>query len=245
VAFGIVFLVYGGLTGILFPALGIKDTESRELLCVPIMQMVNVSHEHFDEIPKSEIALLETYIDLESAWINYNPRFADPVKDFMYQDTQLIPLLRLWGKWMLRYPLDYLQVHASLHLPYWFINNPVPDPYSKRSYIETDLFVYTNDYVRPNAFPELYAFYHNYAQFTLPDQIPVVRILLGISFPFSFLLFITLIALWKRDRITYRILLLQFLLFGTYFLGPVSNFRYVYPLFLCYPVYLGFVLRKE
>jgi hypothetical protein len=230
------------ITKLLFPALSIQNGSVREMLSVPIMQLVGTAKAYQAEIPPDEWEELDRYIPLDQALSVYNPRFADPVKNLMVDQEDLTSFFNLWRRWLIRYPGKYMEIFMSLHLPYWFINAKVPDAYSARRYIETTS---EGDYSIPRTslLPVAYDYYEK--TISVLTQTPLLRNLFGTAMPFFFLTFGCWTSLWKKDADSLLLFFFHGLLLATYFLGPVDNFRYIYPMFLCYPLYIAFIFKPK
>ena len=74
---------------------------------------------------------------------------------------------------------------------------------------------------------------------------PVIRVIFGINTPIWLMLICMVLLIVKRD---YRIIIVfmpSLLLWATYLLGPVSYFRYVYPIIVLYPLFIFMTLHKD
>ncbi len=232
------------ISGPVYRAMGIHEGSMRELLPLPINQISRVLANERDTLSDDDIANINVYFDADAAAEKYNPRFADPTKDlFTAEKVSLADFIRLWANIGMRHPNGYLYAALSLNLPYWYLGAPPVDCYAQRDYLEVDNFPDPNAayYVELSSkLPAYHDFLYGLATFETLEAIPLARVLFSLATPLWILLFCmcSLIARnprkWNRTFI--YLLSLAFLL--TFFLGPVSNMRYLIPLYLAMPLYL-------
>ena len=221
-----------------------------ETLCVPINQI-------------SCVYVKENLSDSEKAKINffipdakeYNPRFVDPVKCKFNNLGYLADKKGFWNLYFdlfKKYPKDYIKSFLNINIPYWFLNAQFPDCYSKREYIETWNNLDTQNFPefkvleRQNFLKPLNNYYESFAGFNnkIMRMFPF-SIYFSLSFPFLSLVICLYLSLRQKTYADINIYFLCLLLFATYILGPVSNFRYVYTFYLTLPFYLGILFRNE
>ena len=240
-------VLYLLINSVVFPALGFEKGSNSELVAVPIQQMANVVSNHQDELSEEELSLLSVYYGCgpENIADNYNPRFADPLKSsFHVSGSKLPSFVKLWLSLGLKYPGDYLDAFLTLNLPYWYQHADAVDAFSQRQYIETSLggdkhFGGYGYYwfFRDSKLPVLYGLYEKAADYSMFRNIPVISSVFSLSFPIWFIAF-CLALLKAKGMLRERLVLLPSLFQCIIFLfGPVSNFRYVFPVFILYPVF--------
>jgi len=241
---------------LVYPALGIAPSETHEALSVPIQQIgrafyVNdadmaardakqtkwATGERNPLTPEQEALVREYIPDIEL----YNPRNADKLKTFFNDERYQQNKGEFWKLYLeigLSHPLEYVDAFLTLHVNYWYILAEPVDPISKRVYIETD-GIYMPEYPVEKALllPNLFSFYKNIADFNTENMVrPVIHLLFAISTPFV-VLFLIVYDVIRRKRKEGVLILAPYLgLYLTYLLGPLSNFRYVYPFFLAMPL---------
>ena len=235
-------LLFYGINDGLYPALGVAEGNTREMLSVPMMQIARVSLEKREQLSAEEREKIDTYLDPEELPSRYNPRFADGTK-FLFSEEAFQAsgkqFVKLWLSLMVQYPGDYLDAWLSLHLPYWYPNASPVDPLANRRYIET--VVMSNDYcgfARAERFPRLLQFYEKAASYELFRNVPVLAGLFSLQAPLWLLVFCMCAAAARKRYVLILIHVPSLLLWMTYILGPVSNFRYVFPMFLLFPFYM-------
>ncbi|MBR3366366.1 MAG: hypothetical protein IKG66_01055 [Lachnospiraceae bacterium] len=235
-------VLFKGIDAGLYPALGIGEGNAREMLSIPVQQIANVAADPEAEITDRQQAEIDRYFGGADIGAKYNPRFADPVKNCFETATfreDTAGFLKLWAQLLRQYPRHYIDAFLSLHLPYWYPLAETVDPYSQRAYIETGIYKcdeYT--FERQSRLPDLLAWYEKVASYEALADVPVVSMLYSIALPLQ-LLILTAGFLFSRGRgRQIACLLPAAFLWLTFIAGPVSNFRYVFPIMLLYPLYL-------
>jgi|GEM_PF-592758 len=249
--FGAAIVIFKIINGPVYGALGIKDNGYHEMLAVPMQQIAMVYREKGDELDAETVEEIGKYIDLEKVVKDkyYNPRFYDRLKKAMDKEavnSNIKDVLKLWAKLGVKCPKEYLRAFLALNLPYWYPDSKTIDDYAQRPYITTN--------PRKNAYytvktqsklPMLLKAYRAVARYAALEPLPVVNALTSISIPIWLLLAVTAVLFVRRMYADMFTVLPSVLLWGTYMLGPVSNFRYIYPIFALYPFYIMLALRKK
>ena len=222
---------------------------------VPVQQVARVLVNHVDELPANELAVIEDVLPVEEAIKEYNPRFADKVvRLFKGRKVGLAPMMqkvveagKVWAAWGVRYPADYMDAFICLNVPYWYPFAQTPDPYSERAYIETQRWKESDYYTveLPNPQAPLYGFYEKVADYSAFAGTPLAAVF-SPAMPFFYLALALCALLAQRER-PRRALALAFLLvfWLSFVFGPVSNMRYMLPLFALYPLLGAFILQAQ
>ncbi len=245
-AFSLSFLI---IYGPIYSALGVKGGDMREAMSVPAQQIANVVVNHEDSLTKADKDSIADIIDYTIINSNYNPRFADPIKNTINGEkfsSNPSKYINLYFSLMTRHPDDYINAFLSLNLPYWYPDAVFPDEFSYRMYIETYILdVDEFKITRTSIIPAILPFYEKFASGTLMQKIPVLALMFSISFPIWFLLAGVLIFCAKKKKKFILILLPGILLWATFMLGPVSNLRYIYAIIVTYPIYISLILCEN
>lgn len=237
------------INGPIMQALKVRKGNDRELFSVPIQQIALTVVRHEAELSPQEISEIDCFLDFHRIKQIYNPRFADPVKSTYRAEMNgkgKKDFVRLWLKLGLKYPKEYIVAFLDLNIPYWFMDADSVDPCSQRMYIETT--VGTNEFYsvqRHSKLPWFYQLCEKVADYSAFRKIPVLSNVFSISTPVWVILFCALCLILKKKYQSLLNLVLPFLLWGTYLLGPVSNFRYVLPLFMLYPFFALLIARQK
>jgi len=235
---GCVVAVWLAMGQWLFPALGVSQGPTREFLSVPVQQMSLTYLNHVMDMEEDERNTITNNI-LQNMG-EYNPRFADPMKNYTRdwpRDQNTQGFMRMWLHLAFKYPQDYATAFLTLNLGSWYTGMAVPDPFSGRYYIETANW---EDWgvERASKLPALLDAYEGFATRAEWQGVPFLSLLFDTGAPVWVCLFGLLLCLRKRWKAALPVFLLPLALWATILFGPVTNGRYVYPFLICYPVYL-------
>ncbi len=203
-------------------------------------------------LPQEDIAAIDIYLPVNQLADRYNPRFADSTKETFHTDAfdeDAFSFIKIWFKLFAQYPMEYVESFLNLNLPYWYADACSYDSYSERKYIETttltDFSLSGYEYKADSKIPKLYSIYQALTNFMTYKNIPIVSNLFSIGTPIWILLLGTFfLKIRKRTSLILPLLPAVFLWF-TFLLGPVSNFRYMFPIFVLYPMYLAAILQPN
>ena len=76
------------------------------------------------------------------------------------------------------------------------------------------------------------------------ENVPVLRVILRQAFPFLLMIICIYLAWLRRSYKELVLLILPFAYWGTLILGPVVCIRYVFPLVIMIPIFLGMIFSK-
>lgn len=213
----------------------IGEGSSAEKLCVPIQQLAAVEYCYGEKLTEEDRTFLTDYFSIESLSDSYNPRFADPAKSLfnadLYDDNK-VSFWRGWLKMGLEYPGCFLESFLTLNIPYWYLGANTLDAYSNVQYIEIDDM---NRMDRMSYNIQSLSLYKKFASYELMEEHAFLKPFFSITTPFWLLLMSLFVLLVKRQRRMIPVLCPSIFLWITLIAGPVSNFRYVFPIVLIYP----------
>lgn len=220
---------------------GVEKSQVQEKLSVPIMQLSSVylkRNVELDDETKEEILFFIPDVE------KYIPMNAAPAKGTFNREAYGADSSRFWRLYIgmfKKYPIEYIDAFLNLHLPYVY-----PDIYVDKPYIENSNAANGVYYIERNScFSQLRNFYEdtctNYDGY---KSVGVIRIFFALNIPFWLILVSIAVMMITGKKKCIIILLPSLLLWMTYMLGPVCNFRYIYPLVLLYPVYVGIAVSK-
>ena len=234
--------LYALITFCMYPIMAISKGSPVEALSVLDSQMSSAIVRHYDDLSPDVQAKVSDWIDVSLLKDSYNPRFADPTKAAFEQISQNTgAFLSLYCDLGTRYPVDYIDGFLQLNIPYWYIGASAVDPLSQRAYIEThirktDLNPWYN-IERDSKLPVLYEWAEMIANYEIIDSCPAISWIFSLSTPFWLVLFCAACLIARRDKRALA-LVLPILFLCTFLLGPVSNFRYIFPFSLSYPLFV-------
>lgn len=243
--FATIIVSYYMILNIILNSMNVVQGPIHEVLSVPIAQLSNVYVNQNEELSEADKQLILTYIPAAE---NYNPCFADVVKDNFNDerfDENKGEFISLWWKFFLKEPVCYVNAFLSLNINYWYPGAVYPDPYSKREYIETRRWEGEHGATEV-FFPNLYKFYENFAHYENPMmKWPIFSFFFSICSA-AVLWVILLFCVYAKKR---KDLVLPFCTAGflllTYMAGPTSLYRYVYTVLLLLPIYWALALQPE
>ena len=242
-------VLYNIINNQLYSSLGIGDGDPREMLSIPIQQLSSIANKYDEELSERTKENINKYISYEAALTEYNPRFADPMKNTFQSANAALnkkAFVHLWLDLLLKYPTDYVSSALSLNLPYWYFDANTNDEYSKSTYIETHM-VYTDYYQvkRDSKMPWLLEKLEKVVHYKYFEEISILSLIFSVSMPVWIILFTGVVLLYKKQHKQIIILLPMLFLWLTYIAGPISIFRYVFPLFCLYPLLLSLMINGE
>ena len=234
------------VNNVVYPRIGVEDGKPAEMLSVPIQQISRVVNVRNNELSEKKKMKIDKFLSYDAALNSYNPRYADCVKDTfdsLYFSENKIAFFKLWFNLFIHYPVDYISSFLSLNLPYWYIDASTVDEYSNRVYIETG--IYNNEqYISKtrSVFPKLHEKYTHITDYDFAICNPLIVNIFSITMPFWLMLFSTFALLYKKNYKLIMVIFPSFVLWLTYMAGPVSNFRYIFAIFIQYPLFIFLML---
>ena len=230
-----------------YPLLNIEYTDSAELLSIPIQQ-ISALYSYDGFFSEEDRQVIEQYLPTVA---DYNYRFADPVKNYMNNklyNSDSGPFWRIYLKGLSKSPHIYLCSALDTNVPMWYPASTAYDEYSEIEYIELELYPSEDaiPYYTGGIFGRLRSWYNDIAHVKSPIcSLPLVRNYLSLSFPFWILLTCLIVMIKNGKRYEAIVPIMFLLLEATYLLGPVTNYRYLYPMYLAFPLIIGLALPKE
>jgi hypothetical protein len=257
---GIILIVGGklALEGIQL-AIGTQGRgSSSEMFSVVIQQFARVGYYHGEELDEETHDMLNHYIT-EKYWEKYLPGLADSVKMWVaienYNNTwkgHMGQVLADWAKLGISYPNEYIDAFLALTQGYWFWDDTsfvevYADDEASRTGAVSTYYSSTHDFFEgikhESKFPGLETLLVKIVSSNIFMDWPVVSVLFKPALYIWTLCILFLAFLYTRQRIKLILLLLPLCYFATMLLGPVVQVRYVYPLMIVCPLFLG-LLRK-
>lgn len=240
-------IAYLMISGPIYSLLGVGGGSAKEALCVPMQQIATVAVKEADSLSQEDKDRISRYMNFDEIADKYNPRFADFIKGLFNNNAFLEnkgDFIGLWLNLLARYPGRYIDAFLDLHLPYWYPDSNAVDEHSQRDYIET--YILSNDrymFERQSKIPWLYDWYESAASFELFEGVPVISNLFSLSLPLWAMLLTMFVLFLKKKRKLVLTLLPSLLILLTFMAGPVSNYRYIFPIFVLYPFFLALLLQ--
>ncbi len=238
------FVIFQGCSKVLTICTNADESESQEIMTVPIQQMVRTYVYSPDTYTTEEKKLLFEIIPEEDMHL-YNARLSDLVKSKFNNHTfnqDKGKYLQLWAKIGLRKPLIYLNAWLMTSYGYWYpdavINVYGGNTVHTFTYQDSSYFGFETEYpgTRESKFPWLEEQYRKMSLELYQQKVPGISMLFSPGFLFWIFMFCVCFCLQKGrwDKVTSFTGIL--LLWATAILGPTYLVRYVLILWFALPI---------
>ena len=189
---------------------------------------------------KKDKEMLKQYIPKID--IEFNSRISDNVKSkfnsTLYSKNR-IDFWKLYLKGLVKKPYEYIVSALDLNSPYLYYDSEFIDPINKKGYIQDALYDEEYHNKLPNiliGINDIYISIDNATNNFI--KLPIIKFFFTISFNFYLLLILLYFNIIKKNKIGLTITSLLLIFIFTHLLGPISNMRYMYPLYLNIPLIL-------
>lgn len=227
------YLIY---CGPVMEKLQVEKGNMREAMSLVIQPLARVYYEEYDNINIEERKRIEKIFgEPENIW--YESHKSDAAKsqfDTNYFLDEIKENTKLWIKFGVKYPNIYLDAILANTYGNWYPFEKLPDTTTYRMLFEMPEI----DQIE-SKIPSLYNGLYGIGRESSYQKVPVIQLIFSMGTVFWILLW-GMANLWSERK--YRELLIYIplvFLFVTILLGPVSLFRYTYPLLICTPVMLS------
>ena len=236
------FKIYSGPV---FEAMGIKQGEVREALCIPIQQLQRVAVNKADELTNEQTERMTYYID-SLEWMQpspgraYDPFIADPAKSCFYSDHYNDDPIAFWKFYLQigkQFSKEYVVAFLSNTLGYWY-----PGDYGF-SYVvyenyPSEMFVEPLERKSIVDLQIVKKFYESLCTSNFWRETPILRLFFVSGFA-PWILLYALILAWKKRGYFTKVLPVFLPLiaqYGIMILSPMASFRYSWPFYLMLPL---------
>lgn len=256
-------ILYKCITAIVYPSIGIvKSTDAlKEMSSVPSQQLGRVLLKNPSAYSTQDLEELKKYYNnidrLKHACI-FNPSIADQQKNELNQEhvnENKIGYVKLWTKIGIKDTKNYIEAFLYNNLGLWYPNKNYPDRRMYHPLIEyenTDTVEYnklhnTNYEVsitRESKIPFYDKVLYKLIKNDKWKKLPVISTVYTIGFCFILVLFTIGIIIMRKE---FRLLIPVSLVISYYFtifMGPVSLFRYVFPITMLIPIYIMILVKN-
>lgn len=237
-----ILLVFA-VTKLVYPAMGIEKGESAEALSVPIQQLSTVMRN--EELSSDEEELITAYINKSVIEIEFNPRRTDMIKrefnNALY-DSNPMAFWKVWLHFLVQYPQDFLDAFVALNIQYWWQGADVNDIFTRIPYVEMQV---QDSVGRFNFAPMWKDFYQHFVNMEFYEKLFGFRWMFCLATPLWLILGSGAALLIQKKTEYLRCILLLLLYLATFYLGPVSIARYIFPFMVLYPLLIGMPFMRE
>lgn len=232
--------------GPIFKAFNVSSPTIAESLSIPLQQIGNVIVKG-GELSPEERLMLEQAIEIDKVEDAYDPRCSDPMKDLLnakesgrYVTDNKVGFLKLWMNLGIRYPGFYLEAFVNQTEGYY---NPDIQRYQYTQGVWATQMPIQNTPLLPDSVCRAIKWYISDWAYKLP----ALGMLKSIGFYVWIFFGLAGLCIFKRDYKKTIIFLPMALYWGTLIIAtPVyAEFRYIYALFLCMPIYLVASISRE
>lgn len=234
-------------------------TNSIEMLSVVVQAFGRTVNYNEDTISEEDKAIIRKYIP-EEYWKNYNPAISDSLKNMLgitYYDSidgQMGTLISDWISIGVKYPDQYIDSLLDTTRGFWFIDDTSYANVLGEGLEDNMGIIYTyysseswavKEIPHQAILPGVYLFYEKLISRNDVLRWPVLNLLFKPAFYTLLTLFAAVFFLYKKEwhKLAYTAFPIMYI--GTMFLGPVVQYRYVYPWILTSFLMVALVFTKE
>ena len=229
-----------------------------EMFSVFLHQMARVGVKQGENLYIEDYMLIEKYVD-DIYWSHYNPTIADGVKNNVAVSTfanwkdDIGGMLKDWFKIGIAYPNDYIDAFLALTSGYWFLDDVSHAEvlgYGERTNMG---LLYTFNASESERFegvesqsvlPGLLGVYKKIVNGNEYYNWPVLNLLFKPAFYCWSLIVIMATLAYKKQKKKWILCLYPLFYLATLLLGPVVNFRYIYPIVAVVPVLFAWLFSN-
>lgn len=236
----IILLMYFSLKTIIFGIFNVKNGSVGEMLSIPLQQIARTKKYHKEEMDIETIEKINKFFKCENIEEKYNPIISDPVKAELnsdYFDNNKIEFLKLWVKLLKEYFKDYVESFISNSYGYYY-----PEAkywVANRTMEENNMGISQHSLIKGKLVSKIDSIIEK-------RDIPIISMLFSIGMMFWMIVISLGYEILKKDyknAISYFII---FVLWLTIIASPVfCEYRYAYPMFTTFPVYLSLNFAKK
>lgn len=246
-------ILYEGVDKALTLVLRADDSESQELLTVPIQQLARTYKYSPEVFSEEEKELLFSYIP-EDVLAVYDADLSDIVKanfnNARYSENTS-EFLGLWGRTFLKKPVTYLNAWLMTSYGYWYPDTVI-NVYGGQQrftfqYGDSSYFGFETELPgeRDSKFPWLEEQYRKMSLEIYQQNVPGISMLFSPGFLFWLFFGCFLITIYKKQYRQILPMIAILLLWGTVIPGPTFLVRYVLILWFAAPLYIQTVMRRR
>ena len=242
-------IVYFLINNIGFSLAKIEKGPSKEMLCVPLQQMIYAVERGKIDIDH-EIAIREYFYNGDYGYFQLGN--VDEIKrNFSEEqfDENKIEFFKLYVHTLCKDPIGATYSFLRLNYPLWAPKPVDIRKYAMIHYLESFSYEGVPDsyhgFVRSSKLPFIYEVFESITSFNAFESSFILKFIFGVSFPFWVFVICTINLIRKKEHSKIWAIIPYYLLWGTHLLGPLSNMRYVYPMILAIPLILFYSFTKK
>lgn len=239
-----------GVNKILKTAPGIS-TAQNAILCIPIQQFGRLYTSNI-KLTSYEKSMLDELLTKKGAYNLYESHKSDSIAWYfngskIYQNK--VEYLKLYIKLGIKHPIIYIDSFLANTMGYWYVGDMLPDTGTYRTYVETrtrDDFNNTKNQIKfDSKIKWLYNIYYDISEKASFQKVPILSLLMSVSFNIVLLVMLTLICIYQKKYVNIIPLSLFYGLLFTLILGPVAILRYSFSIISCMTMIVYLTLIKK
>lgn len=256
-----ILIVVGGYgsKALLQKATNASDGSNVEMVSVMIQQMNLAGYNHMGFHTQEQYDILNYYVP-EECWDEYNPTIADGVKHHIYLycfshwDSDIVQTIKDWATIGLAYPNDYLDAFLHLTIGYWFIDDMTHAEvlgYGKDSdfgllyTFNASGSQYFEGIESHSYLPGVEKWYSGVINANNYQNLPILSLLFKPAFYTWIMVLCMMSVCYLKETNKIVLFLYPFIYFLTLLLGPVVNFRYIYPIVAVIPLFVAWTFSHK
>lgn len=240
--FGILFLLY---KCVFVPNVITAETDGREMLSVPVQQLMRIYNSENADIESEEREAIEKLIE-ENGRLYYDPKISDWPKAQLDMDYYRKNQAEVNGIYIDLIRRNFkLSVESFLEntCGFWYPFSKLAISYNTEAYwVFTDYGWYS---VVNSKFPLVYDLYKHFESYKFAEGKPLTMLFYAPATYFYIFLVMAAYAIDKNKKKFITICAFILMLWCTYLLGPVALVRYTTYLFAMVPLYFVIIMEKE
>lgn len=230
-----------------------------EMFSVPIQQMNYTGHNHMGYHTPEEYAILTYYVP-EECWANYNPTIVDGAKHYINLyvfhkwEEDIFKTIKDWATIGLAYPNDYIDAFLQLTVGYWFMDDMTHAEvlgYGEDSNLgllytfNASVSEYFDGIESHSYLPGVLKLYSKIVNANEYQNWPVLSIFFKPAFYTWAMVLCIMSICYLKEKNKLVLVLFPFIYFLTLLLGPVVNFRYIYPIVAVIPFFMAWLFSRK
>ncbi len=238
---GTVFLLY---KCVFVPNVIVEKTDAREMLSVPIQQLMRIYYTESADIEQEEKEIIENLIG-EYGRERYDPKISDFPKAFLNMDYYKENQSEINGLYT-----DLVKRNLKLSMEsflentcgFWYPLSKLTIMYDTEGY-----WVFIDHYysIANSKLPVVYDFYKSFETYEFAEGKPLTMLFYAPATYFYIFFVMTAYAIDQNKKKFISVCTFILMLWCTYLLGPVALVRYTTYLFAMVPLYFVIIMEKE
>ena len=238
---GTVFLLY---KCVFVPNVIVEKTDAREMLSVPIQQLMRIYYTESADIEQEEKEIIENLIG-EYGRERYDPKISDFPKAFLNMDYYKENQSEINGLYTDLVKRNFkLSIESFLESTcgFWYPLSKLTIMYDTEGY-----WVFIDHYysIANSKLPVVYDFYKSFETYEFAEEKPLTMLFYAPATYFYIFFVLTAYAIDQNKKKFISVCTFILMLWCTYLLGPVALVRYTTYLFAMVPLYFVIIMEKE